>query len=272
MDMIAVIAKRDLVPVEIPLLLKPYTGVVYLGVNRDPLPWEMRRPVRYGLNLILQGRLQIRDEVGRQTELHAGDAFQRVPRRCHASTPVGKYVECFVSVDAQSMDRLAALDCIDCSQQFLSCADPSGAVEAFVRLYEMLTQDLCPQNEILLHVAQWFTLFHGETSDADELVTAAKLLLAKRLGCRFRLNAIAAELGVSYPHLRARFRKQTRMSMGRWLIEQRMERARHLLGTCSVSEVAEVLGYSDAYTFSHQFTRHEGKSPRSFQAQLRSGS
>ncbi|WP_128630488.1 helix-turn-helix domain-containing protein [Paenibacillus oralis] len=65
------------------------------------------------------------------------------------------------------------------------------------------------------------------------------------------------------------FRKYAGMFPIDYLIRHRMSRARQLLvaTSCSVSEIAESVGYGDAHYFSRLFRKHTGCSPSEFRAQ-----
>lgn len=76
------------------------------------------------------------------------------------------------------------------------------------------------------------------------------------------LSEIAEECGMSYSTFRRHFLKEYGISPGQYRIQKRMDAAvRWLQCGVSVSETAELLGYSDVYTFSHQFTAAFGVPP-----------
>jgi AraC-like DNA-binding protein len=77
---------------------------------------------------------------------------------------------------------------------------------------------------------------------------------------------LAAELGVSASHLRARFRASCGVSLGRHLRMLRLERACGLLrnGSSRISEIAEQCGYPTVYSFSRAFRALYNESPREY--------
>jgi AraC family transcriptional regulator len=81
-----------------------------------------------------------------------------------------------------------------------------------------------------------------------------------------RLADLAREAGVSRSHFSRAFREATGRPPYRWLTERRMERARHLLGSTSltVAEVGAEVGYPNASHFSETFRRHVGTAPRTY--------
>ncbi len=85
-------------------------------------------------------------------------------------------------------------------------------------------------------------------------------------GKRWQLAELAEEIHVSAAHFTRLFRKYRGISPGRFLILNRMEAARHQLQHTphSIAEIAEILGYTDAFAFSHQFKTETGMSPMAF--------
>ncbi|MFA5262908.1 MAG: AraC family transcriptional regulator [Opitutaceae bacterium] len=77
------------------------------------------------------------------------------------------------------------------------------------------------------------------------------------------IKEIAAALGISQSHLRARFRASCGVSLGRHLRRLRLERARGLLRLTPnrVSEIAEQCGFNSIYSFSRAFSAAFGQPP-----------
>ncbi|MBC8011977.1 MAG: AraC family transcriptional regulator [Burkholderiales bacterium] len=77
------------------------------------------------------------------------------------------------------------------------------------------------------------------------------------------IRELAADLGMSQSHLRARFQASCGVSLGRHMRELRLERARGLLrmSAARVSEVAEQCGFSSLFSFSRAFKTRYGESP-----------
>jgi AraC-like DNA-binding protein len=77
------------------------------------------------------------------------------------------------------------------------------------------------------------------------------------------IRELAADLGMSQSHLRARFQASCGVSLGRHMRELRLERARGLLkmSPARVSEIAEQCGFSSLFSFSRAFKTRYGESP-----------
>ncbi|TMV72253.1 GlxA family transcriptional regulator, partial [Thioclava sp. BHET1] len=91
------------------------------------------------------------------------------------------------------------------------------------------------------------------------------------LGTDAPLAEIAERHGLSRRQLERLFLRYVGKSPSRFRMQLRLERARILLTTTekTVSEIAFACGYDSANTFSRQFTRELGVSPRSYSARSR---
>ena len=80
-----------------------------------------------------------------------------------------------------------------------------------------------------------------------------------------KLPQLAQRLGISESHLRARFRSEAGLSLGRYLREARLREAALWLRTegLSVKAAAERAQYPDIFTFSRAFRRVMGYTPSS---------
>ena len=79
---------------------------------------------------------------------------------------------------------------------------------------------------------------------------------------------ISERLGRSYAHLSHQFSLREGLTLEKYIIRQRVERAKELLSyqDARVAEVARLLGYSSAAHLTNQFRQVTGMSPSDFQA------
>ncbi len=98
----------------------------------------------------------------------------------------------------------------------------------------------------------------------DELIERAHALIALRCQERLSLPAIAAELGVSYSHLRQTFTDRIGLSPKQYHCQVRLQKAQDLLAstTRSVQEIADILGFHSAFQLSKQFKQFSGDAPQ----------
>lgn len=79
------------------------------------------------------------------------------------------------------------------------------------------------------------------------------------------IEAMAERFEVDVKHLAYRFRKHTGLSPKEFLIQCRMTHAKQLLHTTgyTIQQIAQKVGYQDAYYFSRLFKKYVGMSPTS---------
>lgn len=85
--------------------------------------------------------------------------------------------------------------------------------------------------------------------------------------------AMAAGLGLGADRFTRLFRRRSGLSPRAFLVQARLERARHLLrdSALAVGEVAAACGYADPAFFCRHFTAHQGVSPGAWRRQRRGG-
>jgi AraC family transcriptional regulator of arabinose operon len=117
-----------------------------------------------------------------------------------------------------------------------------------------LEQFLCLMSEDIRHPAP------GPVDAAlDEITRAIRRDPARR----WSVAELAGRASLSRSQFNRRFIAHTGLPPARYLIQARVDRARHLLAetTMSVTQVAAVLGYTDIAYFSRQYKRYTGHSP-----------
>lgn len=100
----------------------------------------------------------------------------------------------------------------------------------------------------------------------SSLVLSAIYFLEYHYNQEIRIEDLAAELAVSANHLIVRFRTETGITPGAYLIKTRMKKARFLLADNgrTIQEVAEAVGIPDANYFTRLFKRTYGETPSQY--------
>lgn len=82
----------------------------------------------------------------------------------------------------------------------------------------------------------------------------------------FRMEALAAELGVSLPTFNVRFRESFGETPYQYLIRMRLLHAAKLLAgsRLTIKEISQLCGYGNPFHFSTEFSRFHGCPPREF--------
>lgn len=100
----------------------------------------------------------------------------------------------------------------------------------------------------------------------DPHVHLALTLLHDQMAFPWTLDTLASQVGISRTGLAERFRGALGDTPLRYLRTIRMQHAMRLLGETahSLEQIAQAVGYSDAFSFSKVFKRVVGQSPRDF--------
>jgi transcriptional regulator GlxA family with amidase domain len=104
----------------------------------------------------------------------------------------------------------------------------------------------------------------------DDVVHRAQSLLIEELDSPPTLDQLAERVGSSSRNLSRRFRQSLNLSMGAYLKELRLERARSLLEEegSKVEDVARACGFAGSRQLRNLFQAHFGRSPRGRQNAL----
>ena len=82
------------------------------------------------------------------------------------------------------------------------------------------------------------------------------------------IRELAKHLGYSYTYLAHAFKEKTKMTIGEYILERKMNEAKWLLraGRISVSQIAARFGYKSVQSFSNSFKKAVGMSPVDYRA------
>lgn len=125
---------------------------------------------------------------------------------------------------------------------------------------------------LLLEAAELRTA-SGSGSATDPWL-AAVLQRLETGGARPDYEAIAREAGMSVPTLRRRFRAASGVAIHEHHLRSRLAEARRLLAESrlGIKEIAALLGYSDVFYFTRQFSAKVGVSPGVYRASVQTTS
>ena len=109
---------------------------------------------------------------------------------------------------------------------------------------------------------------HEPSHDRD-LVQQVKAHIRSHLGGDLSIDRIAQSLYVGRTRLCLAFKRETGTSLARYIREQRMDRARHLLSSTGedIAWIGRQVGYMRPSSFSAAFTRETGVTPIAWRVQ-----
>jgi AraC family transcriptional regulator of arabinose operon len=147
----------------------------------------------------------------------------------------------------------------------------SDAIACLARIYHELTEEVSPDDFIIgnfLRNALFMMVrsagLGGSVTEALPVgIMKAKKMMDATPSNRFTLDSLSRIAGLSISRFCAEYKRVVGVSPIDYLISNRMRQARYLLEdrNRNISEVADILGYSDIFQFSKQFKKHFGVSP-----------
>lgn len=119
--------------------------------------------------------------------------------------------------------------------------------------------------ELLLHLShrQGHDVTRTQINEADRAVDRLLALIHQGIDRPLRVADLARQVHLSQNYLAKNFRGRMGMTIPRYLLRVRMERAKLLLGTTDlpIKQIAVQVGLPDPQHFNKQFRRMVGKSP-----------
>ena len=102
------------------------------------------------------------------------------------------------------------------------------------------------------------------TPENSKIIENAKLYIEEHLGDDFSINALCDEMKIGRTKLYNLFKSELKMGIAEYLRRRRLHRAKKLLKTTtlSITEIAEMVGFSDYNYFSRVYKKTYGKPPK----------
>ncbi len=102
------------------------------------------------------------------------------------------------------------------------------------------------------------------------LVDQINHYIMQNIHTNLNLKSIAKKFHYSESHLRLLYRKEMHISLGEFIQEIRLHKAQEYLGSTnmSISEIAQLCGFTSLYVFSNAFKRSVKISPIHFRKKL----
>ncbi len=231
----------------------------------------------YALVLVLSGSGRY-ETGGRGFPLGAGSVFQRFPGELHSTyvETSTDWIEYFLTIGAPLFTRLKDLRFFHRNEPVFSIR-PTGqlleSIDAFTDELEIAAEPQLPRLLVrglsLIEHIHALSLDHRDSPLRDK-IRESKRLLALSIHGDVDIKKIAKQAGLSYSSFRSRFREETGISPGRYLVSKKMEHACQLLlqSGQSIGEIAYAVGYRDPLSFSKQFKKHFGISPSEFRQKV----
>ena len=237
---------------------------------------RMRRWGSYQLVLILEGRGSYRDAEGREFQLEKGDLFVTTPDVPHQyGPPKGEvWSEFAFGFQGSLFDLWHRAGILNPQSRPIRVTSLRVWHKKFWRL---LTPTVRERREPIRQLIRLQSMLedlpldrpHERTHQRPEwMVKAMSLIEAHDLARPHSVVNIARACGMGVHTFRRNFARETGLGPMVYYQKLRMETARRLLAVekLSIKEIAEQLGFYNAFHFSASFKKYSGLSPRSFRA------
>ena len=147
-------------------------------------------------------------------------------------------------------------------EQWMERNDPLSVNYCEHLLIDILFQAYLDQNPIHPHT--------DEQPSHNPLVDAAVAHIRGHLACRLSVAEICTAVGTNPSTLQFHFRRELHQSVGHFLTDERMKKARGLLlkTTYSIGEIAARCGFDTVYYFSNTFKKMHGASPSEYRKRV----
>lgn len=260
--------------VHIVLAHGPSTRLGQILLFGEVVDWEpvVPAPLRvmdaYVLSAVTGGSGSYRHHDGRVQPIGPGTFTVVPPGVPHwYGTPSGRrWTETFVVFTGPLFDTLAGSGVLAGSGPRVP--RPAPSVAELRTVLQARPRSTRAAERQLLALADWLLGAEepeGNPAPSDAMATAADLL-ASDLGARLDLQAVAAEVGLSYDLFRHRFTRELGESPLAFRNARRLQVAANLLRMTdlTIREIARALGYADEFHLSRRFGAHFGLPPRDY--------
>jgi AraC-like DNA-binding protein len=224
---------------------------------------------------VLRGRGWFTDGTGTRHEVGPGCVLQMPPGRKHTVVidPNGAWVEFYLTLPGALWTLMERMSSAWNAEPVLRVELDAALVDHFEQyLASLRDTDDDGLPAVMLDGARLMTRLHqrhrdGQCQDSRRRMIAASCrALGEQLDRRIKLPVLARRFGLSYERFRKVFTEAVGAPPGEYRTRRRLDQARALLNDRrrTLQDVAQQLGYADAFAFSKQFKRYVGVSPSGY--------
>lgn len=249
-------------------------GILSCGYSTNPKLFSSTNKLifpYYSCFFPLEGRGSYEDENDFHYDIQKDKLVQRFPGIRHriAVDTTKSWKVFFISFGASSFEALSSLGFIDTKVPVIDCPITPELLLSFDDfLYHIKYADTQALFVLLQRMQKCIVDLITQSplqQQNTNLIAKAKDLLSSNLEQTYTEKYISDTLCIGFESFRKKFKKEVGISPMSFRNHQRMLMAKKMVThNDSINEIAESLGYSDAFTFSKQFKRHWGISPNAY--------
>ena len=234
---------------------------------------QLKKSPGFSLSVILRGRGSLRDADGRIYPVEPGSIVERWPGQYQdlQFDTSERYAKAYIHLDKKAYRGLCALGLCEQVTPVYRVHEPMYVKKIMCTLFEDLrVRSDWDAMQVVEALMPLLRLVKEQRIDSDipqrdlDVLAEAARLLSRDVKGQLSMEGLADRCGLNYHSFRRQFKQRYQMSPARYRQEARMARACEMLGHQQVQEVAEELGFCNAFEFSARFRSIMGVAPSAY--------
>lgn len=231
----------------------------------------------YQLLYITEGEGVFNSAHAKDVPLKAGDLFLLFPGEWHSYHPTGKHgwKSYWIGFKGKNVDDRVKAGFLSVDKPIYHVGFSADIIRLYEEAYKRAQEEAPYLQQILAGIVNhlvglMYALERSMELSKDhtrvDMINLARLRIRESLEVDLTIQQIAEDLGVSYSNFRKLFKEFTGISPALYQQDLRLQRAKELLATTSLSikEIAYRLRFESPDYFSSKFKIKTGKKPSEF--------
>lgn len=231
----------------------------------------------YQLLYITEGEGVFNSAHAKDVPLKAGDLFLLFPGEWHTYYPTGKHgwKSYWIGFKGKNVDDRVKAGFLSVDKPIYHVGFSADIIRLYEEAYKRAQEEAPYLQQILAGIVNhlvglMYALERSMELSKDhtrvDMINLARLRIRESLEVDLTIQQVAEELGVSYSNFRKLFKEFTGISPALYQQDLRLQRAKELLATTSLSikEIAYRLRFESPDYFSSKFKIKTGKKPSEF--------
>ena len=231
----------------------------------------------YQLLYITEGEGIFNSAHAKDIPLKAGDLFLLFPGEWHTYHPTGKngWKSYWIGFKGKNVDDRVKVGFLSVDKPIYHVGFSADIIRLYEEAYKRAQEETPYSQQILAGIVNhlvglMYALERSMELSKDhtrvDMINLARLRIRESLEVDLTIQQVAEELGVSYSNFRKLFKEFTGISPALYQQDLRLQRAKELLATTSLSikEIAYRLRFESPDYFSSKFKIKTGKKPSEF--------
>lgn len=231
----------------------------------------------YQLLYITEGEGIFNSAHAKDIPLKAGDLFLLFPGEWHTYHPTGKngWKSYWIGFKGKNVDDRVKVGFLSVDKPIYHVGFSADIIRLYEEAYKRAQEETPYSQQILAGIVNhlvglMYALERSMELSKDhtrvDMINLARLRIRESLEADLTIQQIAEDLGVSYSNFRKLFKEFTGISPALYQQDLRLQRAKELLATTSLSikEIAYRLRFESPDYFSSKFKIKTGKKPSEF--------